>query len=94
MGKKLLFISCDEAKFICDKAQYGEASDWEKLKLDIRRSWCKITKAYYKRNLKLTSMLESAKMSSDENLGNETLSNDIKNSFKSEFEKALKEQQK
>jgi hypothetical protein len=30
MGK-LLFISCAEAKSICDKDQYGEATDWEKL---------------------------------------------------------------
>ena len=33
MGK-LLFISCAEAKSICDKDQYGEATDWEKLKLN------------------------------------------------------------
>lgn len=92
MGKKLLFISCDEAKFICDKAQYGEASDWEKLKLNIRRSWCKITKAYYKRNMKLTNMIEASKVTNTEEKA-APLSEDVKNSLKSEFEKALKEHQ-
>ncbi|WP_239000341.1 hypothetical protein [Hyunsoonleella ulvae] len=64
MKKKLLFISCDEAKHICDKAQYDEASSWEKIKLNIRLSWCRITRAYYKRNTKLTEVLESAKTDS------------------------------
>ncbi|GGD29262.1 hypothetical protein [Hyunsoonleella pacifica] len=64
MKKGLLFISCDEAKHICDKAQYDEASSWEKVKLNIRLSWCRITKAYYKRNTKLTEVLESAKTDS------------------------------
>lgn len=61
MKKGLLFISCDEAKHICDKAQYDEASSWEKIKLNIRLSWCKITRAYYKRNTKLTGIVKSAK---------------------------------
>jgi hypothetical protein len=61
MKKGLLFISCDEAKHICDKAQYDEASSWEKIKLNLRLSWCRITRAYYKRNTKLTDIVESAK---------------------------------
>ncbi|MGC6429522.1 MAG: hypothetical protein ACON5F_00615 [Jejuia sp.] len=59
--KGLLFISCEEAQHICDKAQYDEAKTWEKIKLNIRLSWCKITRAYYKRNIKLTKAMESSK---------------------------------
>ncbi|GAB1857507.1 hypothetical protein MHTCC0001_23430 [Flavobacteriaceae bacterium MHTCC 0001] len=61
MKKKLLFISCEEAQHICDKAQYDEASSWEKIKLNIRLSWCRVTRAYYQRNTKLTKVVNSAK---------------------------------
>ncbi|MBC3759467.1 hypothetical protein H7U19_13690 [Hyunsoonleella sp. SJ7] len=61
MKKRFLFISCEEAQHICDKAQYDEASGWEKIKLNIRLSWCRITRAYYKRNTKLTEAVKSAK---------------------------------
>ena len=43
MKKSILFISCEEAHHICDKNQYGEATAWERFKLGIRLSWCKIT---------------------------------------------------
>jgi hypothetical protein len=89
MGK-LLFISCAEAKSICDKDQYGEATDWEKLKLNIRLSWCKITKSYYNRNVKLTKMIEASKTINKEDKATSGLSDAIKNSIKYEFEKALK----
>lgn len=52
--KSFLFISCDEAYHICDKAQYGEASLWEKIKLNLRYVWCQFTQGYVKRNKKLT----------------------------------------
>jgi len=61
MKKGLLFISCEEAQHICDKAQYDEATAWEKTKLNLRLSWCRITKAYYKRNIKLTKTVKSSK---------------------------------
>lgn len=60
MKKSILFISCDEAKHICDKAQYNEASAWEKVKLNIRLIYCNITQKYYKRNKKLTNVVKSA----------------------------------
>lgn len=59
MEKSFLFISCEEAKHICDKSQYGEATFWEKFKLNIRLSWCKITRAYTKRNKALTKTIKS-----------------------------------
>jgi hypothetical protein len=62
MGKNFLFITCEEAKHICDKSQYGEATLWEKIKLNIRLSWCKITRAYTKRNRTLTKTIKSSKV--------------------------------
>ena len=58
--KNILFISCDEAKHICDKSQYGEATFWEKVKLNIRLSWCRVTQAYTKKNRKLTNLMNEA----------------------------------
>ena len=60
MKKNILFISCDEAKVICDKSQYGEATLLEKIKLYLRLSYCNITRSYSKRNANLTKTIESA----------------------------------
>lgn len=62
MKKNFLFITCEEAKYICDKSQYGEATLWEKFKLNIRLSWCRITRAYTKRNRILTKTIKSSKV--------------------------------
>lgn len=62
MEKKFLFISCEEAKHICDKSQYGEASFWERLKLNMRFCWCRLTRSYVKQNKKLTSMVKDSKV--------------------------------
>ncbi|HKK11906.1 MAG TPA: hypothetical protein VJ945_03690 [Flavobacteriaceae bacterium] len=62
MEKSFLFISCEEAKHICDKSQYGEATLWERFKLSIRLSWCKVTRAYTKRNRALTKTVKSSKV--------------------------------
>ncbi|MCX7550743.1 hypothetical protein [Xanthomarina sp. F2636L] len=59
--KSYLFISCDEAQHICDKAQYNEASSWEKVKLKLRYIWCRITRAYVTRNIKLTEAIKASK---------------------------------
>ena len=61
MEKRFLFITCEEAMHICDKSQYDEATLWEKIKLNLRLSWCKITRAYYRRNSKLTKVVNSSK---------------------------------
>ena len=58
--KYKFFISCEEAKHICDKAQYGEAGFWETIKLKLRLSWCHITKAYSSKNSKLTELLDKS----------------------------------
>lgn len=62
MKKSKVFISCDEAYEICDKAQYNEATLWEKFKLNLRYLWCSWTKSYVAKNKKLTKTLNSAKV--------------------------------
>ncbi len=60
--KSLFFISIEEAKNICDKVQYGEATLAEKLKLNFRLIWCKVTQTYTQKNMKLTTLCESANL--------------------------------
>lgn len=60
--KNKFFISCEEAKHICDKTQYGEASFWEKVKLNVRLSWCRFTKKYSGDNNKLTKLMQESKI--------------------------------
>lgn len=64
MRQRILFISCEEAFHICDKAQYGEATFFEKIKLNLRYLWCRFTQAYVKRNKKLTRTLKIANVKS------------------------------
>ncbi|WP_430411957.1 hypothetical protein [Kordia sp.] len=65
--KNKFFISCEEAKHICDKTQYGEANFWEKVKLNVRLSWCRITRAYSGNNSKLTKLIKESKIEVIEN---------------------------
>jgi hypothetical protein len=58
--KYKFFISCEEAKHICDKRQYGEASFWERVKLGVRLSWCRFTQAYSSNNNKLTKLIDKS----------------------------------
>ena len=64
MRKNIFFISCEEAFHICDKAQYGEATIIEKIKLNLRYLWCGFTKAYVNRNKKLTEAIKTANVQS------------------------------
>ena len=82
MKKRFLFISCEEAQHICDKSQYGEATSWEKFKLNLRFAWCRITKAYVKRNKKLTSAVQNANV--------KCLDKSEKKDLKFQFEQELK----
>lgn len=84
MKKGFLFISCEEAKHICDKAQYDEASFWEKIELNIRFTWCKFTRAYVKQNKQLTSMVKKSQI--------DCLKNDEREAIKEQFEKELSQQ--
>ncbi|SHJ16754.1 hypothetical protein [Aquimarina spongiae] len=76
-----LFVSCEEAKHICDKNQYGEASFMEVIKLNIRLIYCKVTRAYSKRNGKLTKTMKKAEI--------QTISSSQKEEMKKLLEKEL-----
>lgn len=82
MKKRFLFISCEEAKHICDKSQYGEATSWEKIKLNLRFLWCQITRSYVKRNKKFTTIVKDANV--------KCLDTTEKNELKLHFEQELK----
>jgi len=86
MSKKLM-ISCDEATAICDKNQYGEASRWDKLRLQLHLFLCKHCKHYSKQNHIITKILGKYAPGCD---GSEHLSE----KEKEELEEKLKEQLK
>lgn len=86
MKKRFLFVSCEEAQHICDKAQYNEASGYEKLKLKLRFAWCKITRAYVQGNLKLTHALKNGNIS--------CLNASERIHIKTEFDKELSKQER
>ncbi|RKE90985.1 hypothetical protein [Ichthyenterobacterium magnum] len=81
MKKSILFISCEEAHHICDKSQYGEASIWEKFKLNLRLSWCRISRAYTKKNRALTKAVNN----SDVDCLKDNERNDLKTKFDSQL---------
>ncbi len=57
--KNKLFISCEEAAHRIDKAQYGEATFWEKLTFKIHNLYCKLCHLYEVKNKRLTSLFNS-----------------------------------
>ncbi len=78
-----LFVTCEEAKHICDKNQYGEASIMEIIKLNIRLIYCKVTRAYSKRNTKLTKFIKKSNP--------QTISTSQKDSMKQKLLEKLQE---
>ena len=85
MKKGFLFISCEEAMHICDKAQYGEASWWEKIELKIRLFWCRFTKGYAKKNTLLSVYIKNRKI--------DCLKHQERIELQQIFEQQLKQQQ-
>lgn len=56
---KFFNISCEQANEICNKAQYGEATFTEKLKLNWHLLICKFCRLYTKQNQTLTKVCNS-----------------------------------
>lgn len=67
-------ISLEKAKQICTKSQYGEASRWELLQLNVYLLFSKECSDFSSKNKKLTSLCDRA--------GLNTLSEDDKNNMK------------
>lgn len=60
--KRTLFIACEEANHNCDKAQYNEATIWEKVKLNFHLIYCKACRGYSKNNAKLTKLVKDTEI--------------------------------
>ena len=56
-------ISCDEARIICHKTQYDDASFFEVIKLKFHLFICKACSAFSRKNTKLTTLCEEATLS-------------------------------
>tara|TARA_R100001369_G_C3303259_1_gene166088 strand:- start:413 stop:661 length:249 start_codon:yes stop_codon:yes gene_type:complete len=69
-----MMFNCEEAGHVCDKAQYNEASLWEKLLLTIHTLFCRLCKKHTKRNAKLTKAIKKSEI--------QTLSTEQKRSLK------------
>lgn len=61
MKLKMMF-NCKEAGHVCDKAQYNEASLWEKTLLTIHTVFCKLCRKHTKRNAKLTKAIKKSEV--------------------------------
>ncbi len=83
-----LFISCDEATTICDKNQYGEASLYDKLRLNLHFLRCKICRMYTKQNTLLTKIFGG--YAEEQCAKNRCLTTEDKKKLESEFQKKLK----
>lgn len=78
MGKfKSLFIDCSEANLCCDKAQYEEASFFEKIKIHIHNFFCKPCKKYTDNNNKLSALVKKANLKSCSEKEKETWKEEI-----------------
>ncbi|WP_372753404.1 hypothetical protein [Mariniflexile sp.] len=83
MSNKFKFIfKCDEAGHVCDKAQYKDASLWEKIILNLHIIYCNRCRKYSKNNSKLTKIVEKSKVT--------CLDRKCKESMKQELDKAIK----
>ena len=82
---KTLNITCKEANEICNKAQYHEASFFEKIKLNLHLITCKVCALYSKQNKLLTKTL--GYKAKDCSLQKFHLSDEEKQRFKEELKK-------
>lgn len=85
MKKHFLFISCEEAFHICDKSQYGEATLWEKIKLNLRYIWCKFTQSYVKKNKQLTKAIKTSNLHCLQNSERERLIEEFNRELKNKM---------
>uniref|UniRef100_UPI0030EC70A6 hypothetical protein n=1 Tax=Ascidiimonas aurantiaca TaxID=1685432 RepID=UPI0030EC70A6 len=79
---KTLFVDCNDARDICNRAQYKEASSWDIFKLRFHNLFCKICNAHSIKNAKLTSLCSSANL--------KTMDKQMKTDMKKNLETALK----
>lgn len=76
-------FKCDEAGHVCDKAQYKNASLWEKIILNLHLIYCYRCRKYSTNNTKLTKTIKKAHI--------ECLDKNCKEKMKQNLNKAIKE---
>tara|TARA_R110000787_G_scaffold17133_6_gene54074 strand:+ start:4838 stop:5110 length:273 start_codon:yes stop_codon:yes gene_type:complete len=86
---KKLNITCDEATTICDKNQYGEASFFDKVKLNIHFIGCKICALYSKQNKLLSRLYKSKRTTDQTKLGSLCMSIEEKEKLRIALEKSI-----
>lgn len=59
---KSLFMSCSESAQCCDKAQYDEATIFEKIRIHIHLAICKACREYTNKNVKLTKLIKESNL--------------------------------
>jgi len=81
-------ISCDEATAICDKSQYGEATIYDKIRLNFHLLTCKFCKSYTRQN-NLMSQLFGKYLSPCD--GSDKLTKEEKLELENKLQKELKD---
>ncbi|WP_245234838.1 hypothetical protein [Tamlana crocina] len=77
-------MPCEKVNIMCDKAQYCEATFWEKIVLNLHLVFCKACRKYTKNNSKLTETVKNSKLN--------CLDKACKENMKKELKKAMEEQ--
>ncbi|PVW13320.1 hypothetical protein [Marixanthomonas spongiae] len=57
-----MIFNCEEAAHVCDRAQYNEASLWEKTLLTIHTFFCKLCRKHTTRNARLTKAIKKSEV--------------------------------
>ena len=85
MTKNIFKIPCSDAKHVCDKTQYKNASLWEKIILNIHLLYCRACGEHSKNNTKLTKAIKKSKVTcldkSTKTKMKRTLNKAIKNEY-------------
>lgn len=76
---KSLFMDCSNTAHCCDKAQYDEASFFEKIQIHIHLLFCKPCKKYTENNNKLTELVKKANLKSCSEAEKKAWKEEIKN---------------
>ncbi|AUC83398.1 glycine dehydrogenase [Lacinutrix sp. Bg11-31] len=77
-----IYLSCEEANHTCDKAQYKEATLWEKIKLNFHLAFCAACRKYSSKNAKLTKLVTNKPVKLDA-----TEKSKLQSAFKKELAK-------
>ncbi len=81
-AKFKVFLPCEKANHLCDKAQYREVSLWEKIVLNFHLIYCRACRGYTKNNNKLTKAVKASKVDCLDEATKENMKKDLKRAMK------------